>query len=195
MFLPMVPIFREGPGPHTLAVGMTAVRMGERQLLVGDDGPLFAQLALKAGLTGRVCAVAGSEPSAARVRAAAADAGVLMDVESADLPALPASDDEYDVAVIEAGATVLTRLDQGGRIELARAVCRALRPGGRAVVVEGRPPRLFGLLRTRPAGLDAFRCHGGATAMLEAAGFYPVRLLADRDGQRFTEGLKKGTGG
>ena len=31
---------------------------------------------------------------------------------------------------------------------------------------------------------------GGATALLEAAGFHPVRVLAERDGERFTEGWK-----
>ena len=31
---------------------------------------------------------------------------------------------------------------------------------------------------------------GTATAALEAAGFRPVRLLADREGYRFVEGLK-----
>lgn len=50
---------------------------------------------------------------------------------------------------------------------------------------------MFGLAGKRPAGLDAFRADGGAARLLEAAGFHPVRVLADRDGQRFTEGLRR----
>jgi SAM-dependent methyltransferase len=186
----MPPIFREGPGPYALAVAMTAVRLGERQLLVGDDGALFAELALKAGLTGRACALVGSDPVAARVRAAAARAGVLMDVERAELPALPVGDAEFDVAVIDAGRTVIAGLEGPWRLELARSIHRALRPGGRAIVVERQRSLAFGLVRTTPRDLVAFRAEGGATLLLEQAGFRPVRLLADREGQRFTEGLK-----
>jgi SAM-dependent methyltransferase len=181
---------RDRSGPHALAVAMTAVRMGERQLLVGDDVELFAQLAAEAGLTGRSCAVVGSEAAAARVEAAAASGGVLMDVERGALPTLPVGDGEFDVAVLDAGPTLLSGLDATGRANLLRSVHRALRVGGRVVIVEGQAPKFFGLVRTRPAGLDAFRAEGGSAKLLEAAGFHPVRILADREGQRFTEGLK-----
>lgn len=181
---------RARSGPHALAVAMTAVWWGERLLLVGDDVKLFAQLAAKTGLTGRNCAVVGSEAAAARAEAAAASGGVLMDVVRGALPTLPVGDGEFDVAVLDTGPTLLSGLDATGRAHLIRSVHRALRVGGRVVIVEGQAPTFFGLVRTRSAGLDAFRSEGGSAKLLEAAGFQPVRILADREGQRFTEGLK-----
>jgi SAM-dependent methyltransferase len=184
-------LFDRAPsGPHALAVAMTAVWWGERLLLVGDDVKLFAQLAAKTGLTGRNCAVVGSEAAAARAEAAAASGGVLMDVVRGALPTLPVGDGEFDVAVLDTGPTLLSGLDATGRAHLIRSVHRALRVGGRVVIVEGQAPTFFGLVRTRSAGLDAFRSEGGSAKLLEAAGFQPVRILADREGQRFTEGLK-----
>jgi SAM-dependent methyltransferase len=179
-----------------LALAMTGVRMGERLLMVGDDAPLAAQLALKVGLTGRSVVVVGSEAAAARVTAAAAEAGVLLeDVRVGALPALPVDEGAFDAAVVDAGPTFLTALDGPGRLDLARSLARSLRPAGRLIVVEGQPRSVFNLFRggARLAVplLKAFRAAGGATTLLEAAGFHPVRLLADRDGQRFTEGLKR----
>ncbi len=177
---------------YGLALAMTGVRMGERLLMVGDDAPLAAQLAAKVGLTGRTVVVVGSEIAAARVAAAAAEAGVLLeDVRFGALPALPVDDGAFDAAVVDAGPTFLTALDGPGRLGLARSLARALRPAGRLIVVEGRPRSPFKPFQAKPAGLDAFRAAGGATTLLEAAGFRPVRLLADREGQRFTEGLKR----
>src|SRR5512137_407771 len=170
---------------YALALAMTGVRMGERLLLVGDDAPLAAQLASKVGLTGRCAVIASSEAAADRVTAAAAAAGVLLeDVRFGALPALPVDDGAFDAAVLDVGPTFLTALDGPGRLGLARSFARSLRPAGRLIVVEGQPRSAFKPFRAKPAGLDAFRSAGGATALLEAAGFHPVRLLADRDGQR-----------
>jgi SAM-dependent methyltransferase len=180
---------------YKLALAMTGVRMGERLLMVGDDAVLEAQLAAKLGLTGRCSIVVASEVAAARVTAAAAEAGVLLeDVHVAPLPALPVDDAAFDVAVVDAGPTFLTRLDEVGRGELVRSLARALRPAGRLVIVEGQPTSPLNPFRVgarHAVPLAAFRAAGGATALLEAAGFYPVRLLADREGQRFTEGLRR----
>jgi SAM-dependent methyltransferase len=168
------------------------VRMGERLLMVGDDAALAAELASKVGLTGRCAAVVGSEAAAARVTAAAAAAGVLLEeIRVGALPALPLDDGTFDAAVLDAGPTFLKNLDGQGRAELARSLARVLRPGGRLIVVEGQPKTPFTLFRPRPDGLEEFRAAGGATTLLEGAGFHPVRLLADRDGQRFTEGLRR----
>jgi hypothetical protein len=124
------------------------------------------------------------------VEAAAAEYGVLAeDVRRAALPAIPVDAESFDVAVLNAGPSFLA-LGGADRDALARGVHRALRAGGRFVVVEGEPPRLMGLLRSRPAGLEAFRAAGGAARVLEAGGFRAVRVLADREGQRFTEGIK-----
>jgi len=179
-------------GPYELAIAMTGVRMGERLLLVGDNAPLFAALAGKVGLTGRCTVVVGSEETAVRVDAAAAGAGVLLEeVKRSELPALPVDDGGFDVAVVDAGPTFLTHLDGARRAELARSLHRALRTNGRLMLVEGQPPTLLGRFRGQPPGLDAFRAEGGAEKLLAAAGFHPVRVLADRNGQRFTEGLRR----
>ncbi len=189
----MVALFREGPGPHALAVAMAGVRLGERQLLVGDDGALFAVLASKVGVSGHSVAVAGSEGSASHLRTAAAEAGVLMDVSSQALPALGVDAGRFDFAVIDAGPSLLG-LDETQRLALADAVLRALRPGARAIVSE-RPTRwLFGLLRHTPERLREFRARGGAERLLASAGFRAVRCLAQREGQRFTEGRRPSVG-
>ena len=184
---------RDHSAAWELAFAMTGVRMGERQLLIGDDADLFTQLAGKAGLTGHLAVVVPDERAAAQVEAAAASAGVLIeDIRRATLPDVPGDPGQFDLAVLSVGPAFLSlRADQ--RKALAQNVHRALRTGGRMVVVEGRPPRLFGLIRSPTEGLAEFHAEGGATGILEAAGFRPVRLLADREGQRFTEGIKTGT--
>ncbi len=184
---------RDRGTPYSLAMAMVALRMGERLLLAGDDARLFAHLAGKVGLTGRAVAVAGSAQAAAAVAAEAAALGILFEhITHGDFPALPVGDGEFDVAVLNAGPAILAGLDRERRVELARSIGRALRPNGRLVVVEGQPKRLFGLLGgDATPGLEGFRAEGGAAGLLEAAGFHPVRVLANRDGQRFTEGLRR----
>jgi SAM-dependent methyltransferase len=181
---------RDHSAAWSLAFAMTGVRIGERALLVGDDAPLFTQLASKIGLTGHVTVVTDSQPAAARVEAAAAAAGVLVeDIRPAALPDVPVDAGSFDLAVVNAGAGFLA-LAPDQLSALASHLHRALRTGGRLVVVEGHPPRFLGLVRRQVPGLDAYRARGGSARLLEGAGFRPVRLLADREGQRFTEGLK-----
>ena len=184
---------RDRGTPYSLAVAMVALRMGERLLVAGDDARLFAHLAGKVGLTGRAVAVASSAGAAAAVEAEAAALGILFEeVTHAAFPVLLVGDGEFDVAVLNAGPAILAGLDRERRVELARSIGRTLRTNGRLVIVEGQPKRLFGLVGGGATpGLDAFRAEGGAAGLLEAAGFHPVRILADRDGQRFTEGLRR----
>ncbi len=184
---------RDRQTPYALALAMAGLRMGERLLLAGDDARLFVALAGKVGLTGRAVVVAGSADAAARIEAEAAALGVLLEeVKQGSFPVLPIGDGEFDVAVANAGPAMLSGLDRERRVELARSLGRALRQNGRLVIVEGQPKKFFGLFGAGPvSGLDAFRAEGGATGLLEAAGFHPVRVLADRDGQRFTEGLRR----
>jgi len=183
-------IFRRGPGPHALALAMAGVKLGERVLDVGADGAgLFAEVAGKVGLTGRACAVVGSEAAAGRVKTAAAKAGVLVEVEVTTWPTLPVGDAEFDVAVLDETGGLLAGLDAATRVRLARETLRAVRHGGRVLVVEqGRRGWLGG---ARSAGSAGFQEQGGPRAMLELAGFAPVRILAEREGKRFTEGWRK----
>jgi|WetSurMetagenome_2_1015567.scaffolds.fasta_scaffold116446_2 hypothetical protein len=179
---------RDPSATWALAMAMIGVRMGERQLLVGDDAPLFAQLASKTGLTGRTTVVVGDGQTAGRVEGEAAALGVLIeDVRCAAFPEVTVDDGTFDVAVINAGPSFLA-LSAADRVSLVEGVRRALREAGRAVVAEGRPRGFLGLRAGEPAGLRAFRAEGGATRLLETAGFRGVRDLGERDGQRFTEG-------
>lgn len=176
--------------PFDLALAMTGVRMGERLLLVGDDPRLFATLAARVGLTGRCAIVVASEAAAARVEAAGAEAGVLLEeVRRAALPSLPVGDGEFDVAVAAAGPTLVTAPD-AARTAVVQALHRALRQGGRLIVVEGQPRRAFGLLPGEGPAVGALGKEGDVEALLGSAGFRPVRVLAHRAGQRFIEGLK-----
>lgn len=183
-------IFRKGAGPHALAEAMTGVRLGERLLYVGTGDPaLFAALAAKAGLTGRARAVVESEAAAERIKEAAARAGVLIEVALGSASSLPADDGGFDVAVVDATGGMVVVLSPADRAALAREVLRALRMRGRAIVVEREPRGLLVAFKGRPEGVDRFRAENSATAMLQAGGFR-VRELADRDGERFTEGIR-----
>jgi len=184
-------IFRPGPGPHALALAMAGVKLGERVLDVGASGAgLFAEVAGKVGLTGRACAVVNSEDAAIRVKAAAAKAGVLVEVEMTAWPSLPVGDAEFDLALLDETGGLLAGLDEGTRVGLAREALRALRAGGRVLVLEQERKGWLGGLGTRTPGAG-FLERGDPRVVLERAGFFPVRLLAEREGKRFTEGWKR----
>jgi SAM-dependent methyltransferase len=181
-------IFRKGPGPHALPLAVVGLRLGNRLLDVGADaGALFAAMAGKVGLTGHAIAIVASEADAARVKAAAAQAGVLADVEATSWPRLPVADAAFDLAILDNTSGMLARLEPATRQALAEETRRALRPGGRALVLD-REPR--GMLASIAGGARTSWTAQAAAAVLAAAGFKPVRLLAEREGQRFTEGWK-----
>ena len=74
-------MFLKKGDPYLLIVGMTGVKMGDKFLQVGcAHGGRLAAVAGKVGLSGRAVVVAPDEPSAARARKAAEDAGVLVEV-------------------------------------------------------------------------------------------------------------------
>jgi hypothetical protein len=65
------------------------------------------------------------------------------------------------------------------------------RRGGRVIVTEaGERDGLKAMLAPAPKKDEQYEQAGGSVAALETAGFRPVRLLADREGVRFIEGLK-----
>lgn len=184
-------IFRQGPGPYALTEAMTGVRLGDRLVYLGAGEPaMFAALAAKVGITGRARALVESEASAERIKEAAARAGVLIEVGVISLTALGLDQASFDVAVIDATGGLVLQLDGEERSAVGRQLLDALRPRGRAIVVEREKQGLLGALKGRTPGLDQFRERGGAAALLETSGFHPVRVLAERDGERFTEGWK-----
>jgi ubiquinone/menaquinone biosynthesis C-methylase UbiE len=169
-------------GREPLAVAMSGVRLGERVLQLGITDPrVMGALAAKPGLTGESAIVVTDEAAAERARRAAADAGALVRVEVHPLERLPFENGSFDVALVHAGV-------QAGipRAELLGECRRVLRSGGRIVVLEaGTRKGLAGIFRAREP-----REAGATSQELEAAGFRAVRILGDRDGCRFIEGLK-----
>ena len=175
-----------------LAVKMSGIRLGERLLQVGiDDAKLTAAMALKIGLSGTTAIVVADDAGADRARAGAAKAGALIDVRVAPFETLPFDDDAFDVVVLNGVGGLLRELRRASRDHAAlREVRRVLRHGGRIIAIEGGPRTgLAGLLSPhRPD--QQYQSAGGASALLQSAGFRPVRVLAERDGFTFTEGLK-----
>jgi ubiquinone/menaquinone biosynthesis C-methylase UbiE len=186
-----MPFFRKSAPTDPLAVTMTGVKLGDRFLAIGLGDPLLtAALAAKAGLTGRACAV-DADPDRMKVGAAAVEReGALIEAVHAPWDNLPYEDGSFDVAVVR---DVLPALPADARTRAAGAVYRALRPGGRAVVIDsaGRGGLVGALLHRTHGGDSDYAASGGAVAALTQAGFAAVRQLAEHEGHVFVEGIKK----
>jgi SAM-dependent methyltransferase len=170
-----------------LPVAMSGVRMGERALQIGiDDRTLAGVIAAKVGLSGSAAFAVASEGHAAQARNAGATAGVLVDVQVTPFDTLPFAADSFDVIVVHAGDRTLPSFADPAGVALLREGHRVLRSGGRVIIIEGGPRGLTGLLRPRQRPLDS----ASTVTALTTAGFRAARPLAEREGYRFTEGLK-----
>jgi ubiquinone/menaquinone biosynthesis C-methylase UbiE len=175
-----------------LVIAMSGVRMGERLLQVGIDDPaVLGALAAKVGISGHAAVVTIDDRTAARAQAAIADASTLADVSVTADGNLPFDDNSFDVVVVHSANGLLASLDQQVRLRLLQHVLRVTRRGGRVIVTEaGERSGVKALLAPAPKRDERYEAAGGTTAAMQTAGFKPVRLLADRDGYRFTEALK-----
>ncbi len=179
--------FRRGDDPYMLVVGMTGVKMGDRLTLIGcAHGGRLAAVAAKVGLSGQAVAFVPDDASAARARKAAANAGVLVDVEIAPPTRLPAEDGSFDLAVIDDTGGLFGALRPEDRVAAIRETLRLLRPGGRAIVIGAAPRAGLGALLTRARSAPGF----DPTPAFQAEGFRSVRLLAEREGLKFVEAIK-----
>jgi ubiquinone/menaquinone biosynthesis C-methylase UbiE len=179
--------FRRGDDPYMLVVGMTGVKMGDRLVQVGcGHGGRLAAVARKVGLSGRAVAIVPDEASAARARKGAAAAGALVEIDVAPPTRLPVEDAAFDLAVIDDTGGLFGTMRAEDRVVAVRDVFRALRPGGRSIVIGTAPRGGLGVLLTRAQSGPGF----DAPATLGAEGFRAVRVLAERDGLRFIEGIK-----
>jgi ubiquinone/menaquinone biosynthesis C-methylase UbiE len=180
--------FLRKPNMEPLPVAMSGVRMGERALQIGIGDPSLAgAIAAKVGLSGHAAVAVDNDRAAERARAAAATAGVLVDVQVTPLDSLPFTGDSFDAIILHAGADGLPPLEGSPGVAMLRESQRVLRAGGRIVILERGPRRGVGAwFRSRQPPP-----HPGAAAdALGAAGFRAARPLAEREGYRFTEGLK-----
>jgi ubiquinone/menaquinone biosynthesis C-methylase UbiE len=183
----VLPLKRRRDDPHLLVVGMTGVRMGDRVVQIGcAHGGRLAAVAAKVGLSGRALAIVPDEASAARARKAVADGGVLVDIEVSPPTTLPADADAFDLAVVDDTGGLLGQMRAEDRVAAVREILRVLRPGGRVVVIGAAARGGLGALFNRGASAPSFN----PAPSLEADGFKLVRLLAERDGLVFVEGVK-----
>ena len=175
-----------------LAIKMSGIRLGERLLQIGlDDAKLMAAMAVKIGLSGTTAVVAADEAEAARARGAASNAGALVDVRVARYDAMPFEADAFDVVIVNSRRGLLRDLRASGHVAAAlHEARRVLRHGGRVITIEAGPKSGLGGVLTPYKPDPDYEAAGGAVALLQAAGFRPVRILAERDGFKFTEGLK-----
>jgi ubiquinone/menaquinone biosynthesis C-methylase UbiE len=184
-------MFLKKSDPYLLIVGMTGVKMGDAFLQVGcAHGGRMAAVAGKVGLSGRAAVVAPDEPSAARARKAAEEAGVLVEVEVAPPARLPLADNVFDLAVVDDTAGLFGTMRPEDRVAAIRELVRVLRPGGRTLVVGAAPRGGLGAVLSRTTSGPPFVASGDAIKALEADGFRSVRTLAEREGLVFVEGIK-----
>ena len=179
--------FRSRREDFSLAVGMTGVKMGDRLVQVScGNAARLAAVASKVGLSGRAVAVVGDARTGQQIEKAASRAGVLVEVIVCPPTRLPLDNGEFDLAIIDDTGAAFTSMSPDDRGALVRETVRVLRPGGRVMIVGTTPATgvAAALARsTTPPSIDP-------TAALQADGFKTVRLLAERQGLIFYEGLK-----
>lgn len=168
-----------------LHVTMTGVRMGERFVQIGSDDPaLLGGLASKVGLSGASGVAVFEEADAERARKVGARIGALIDVRVVSPDQVAFETASTDLVVVDDTRGSFARMPEAARRSVLSEARRMLRDGGRIEIVER--VALTGLLGgavTRPEGYSV-------EALLAEAGFRPVRLLAEKGGIRFVEGMK-----
>ena len=171
-----------------LSVSMTGVKLGDRVLVVGCGDPrLIAALGAKAGMSGRTCAVDESPDLSTEAGRVALKEGVLIETSAAKPHALGVDRESFDLVVLR---DVGTR-DRQSRAVAVQEAWRLLRPGGRCMAIDtlARSTGVAAMLGG-PAPVSA---DSGAEAIdvFKAQGFVAVRTLAEREGLRFVEAVKK----
>lgn len=172
----MLKWLRPAAAPHQTALVMLGLKAGDRLVIAGTpDASLVADLAGITGLNGRTLAVAPSPSARAALQAAADAAGTLVDIVDAAGPAIPVEDASHDVVVLAAA----TRVDAAALAE----GFRALRAGGRLLVIEG--VRRTGLF---VKGTDTPPAHADeAVRDMLAAGGRAARRLGTAEGVTYYE--------
>lgn len=181
---------RKSEAREPLAVTMSGVKLGDRVLVLGcGDARLIAAMTIKAGLTGRACALDQSEDRSTRAAAAVEREGALIESFTAPWSALPFDSSSFDLVVIN---DVLPGLQPEPRVRCVQEAWRVLRPGGRCVVIDRAARGGLGALIGKRVGDQQYTAAGSAPTALRAEGFAATRVLAEREGHVFVEGVKPG---
>ena len=172
-----------------LSVSMAGAKLGDRVLVVGcGDARLIAALAAKAGLSGRACAVDESPERATEAARVALREGALVETSSSPPTALSFEAASFDLVVLR---DALGRLESQLQMMVVQEASRVLRPGGRCMVIDtlasAGMASLFSAKETPASPGDS----GPTIELLKNQGFVAVRVLAERDGLRFLEAIKK----
>jgi len=167
---------------------MIGAKSGDRVLVIGaGDGRLAAGVALATGLNGRTLVIDPEAGAQARVDAAAARAGALVEFTAMPAATLALDDGAFDIVVIP--HELSARAPQ--RHQIVSEAARLLRPGGRVMVVERTERSGFRDLLSRESRpiitADDIR------ALLTEGGLRATRLLGEVDGIAFVEAIKART--
>jgi ubiquinone/menaquinone biosynthesis C-methylase UbiE len=170
-----------------LSVSMVGVKLADRVLVIGCRDPLLiAALAIKAGLTGRTCAVDRMERLVREAERVALAEGALVEFEVFSSASLSYDARSFDVVVLR---DVMRLAETTERQALAAESSRVLRPGGRCMVIDGMGPvKTWMWVRSTPANPEAAKT---MTDALISAEFVAVRTLAEREGVVFLEAMKR----
>ena len=185
---------RRPESKHSLAIAMSGVKLGDRLLHIGcTDSSLLGAISSKVGLSGRVCAIVPNEEHAARARRAAEKVGFLLELEIGGLNQFPFEDGSFNLVVLDNQDGLLSSMRPEGRVAVVQQAFRTLGPRGRIVIVERAARAGLGALFKPSASVPIdphYRSSGGAITALQAEGFRAARLLAERDGLSFFEGVR-----
>ncbi len=183
--------FAKRDAPYPLVVGMTGVKLGDRVLQIGcsNGGPLAA-IASKVGLSGRALVFVPDQAAMARAQKAAANLGVLVEIELSTSARLPVDDAAFDLVIVDDAAGTFSAMRPEERAATIREAARVVRPGGRAMIIGATPPQGLSALLSRGPAVPSMAISGEAATALEAEGFRGARTLAEREGLIFVEGIR-----
>src|SRR5204863_2417893 len=166
---------RPGPSPPQTGLARIGVKSGQQVLVIGAaDGGLAAAVAEVTGLNGRTLVIDPSPAAAEAIRAAAAEAGALVDFEPTAIADFQSAA-TFDIAVINR-----TLAPPNVPADVLRQAAAALRPGGRIIVVEGGQTAGWMGLGRRP--IPAALSGAAIRDLLISTGLRAARVLAESEG-------------
>ena len=98
------------------------------------------------------------------------------------------ADAAFDLIVVDDTGELLGTMSAGDRVVAIREALRLLRPGGRVMVIGSAPRAGLGALFKRVRPVPRF----DPAPALQGGGCKAVRVLAEREGLVFVEGVKPG---